>query len=158
MTIGTRIKQARYASPEHEVFLALQHLVAALVQESSELLRTAGLSGAQYNVLRILRGGGDAGMACGEIADRLISRDPDMTRLLDKLDALGLIARSRENADRRVVTTRITDSGLATLADLDEPMNALHKSQLGHLGKTKLLRLLELLNDAASHSSSETVT
>lgn len=156
MTIGTRIKQARFASPEHEVFLALQHLVAALVQESSELLRSAGLSGAQYNVLRILRGGGDTGMACGEIADRLISRDPDMTRLLDKLDALGLIARSRENADRRVVTTRITDGGLAILADLDEPMNALHKSQLGHLGKAKLARLLELLDDAASHSSSET--
>ena len=153
MSIVRRSKPARFASLEHEVFLSLQHLVAAFVQDTSELLKPAGLSGAQYNVLRILRGGGESGMACGEIADRLISRDPDMTRLLDKLAALGLISRSRESADRRVVTTRITDSGLAMLAGLDLPMNALHKRQLGHLGKAKLSRLLTLLDDAASHSS-----
>ena len=154
MSIGQRSKPARFASLEHEVFLSLQHLVAALVQDSSELLKAAGLSGAQYNVLRILRGGDNAGMACGEIAERLISRDPDMTRLLDKLDALGFISRSRDDIDRRVVTTRITDSGLAILADIDTPMNALHKRQLGHLGKAKLTELLGLLDDAASHSSS----
>ncbi len=153
MSNGRRRTLSRFASLEHHVFLSLQHLVAAFVQDASEVLKPAGLSGAQYNVLRILRGGGESGMACGEIADRLISRDPDMTRLLDKLDALGLISRSRESDDRRVVTTRITDNGLAMLAELDLPMNALHKRQLGHLGKAKLTQLLALLDDVASHSS-----
>lgn len=151
MSIATRLRQRRpFASLEHEAFLAIQRLAASLVQESGELLRSVGLSGAQYNVLRILRGAKGEGLACGEIGERLIARDPDMTRLLDKLEAGGLIRRTRESADRRVVTTRISDEGLDVLAQLDEPMHDLHKRQLGHLGKARLERLLELLEAASA--------
>lgn len=153
MTIGARIKQQKpFTSVEHEVFIALQRLVADLTQQTTELLKTAGLSGPQYNVLRILRGAGDEGLTCGGIVDRLIARDPDMTRLLDRLEKLGFIARSRDSADRRVVTTRLTDDGFAILEELDTPMHELHKSQLGHLGKTKLKQLLELIESAAQAS------
>lgn len=136
------------SSPEHTAFLALQRLASDLSQDVVELLKGAGLSGAQYNVLRILRGAGEAGLACGEIAERLITKDPDMTRLLDRLKKRGLVVRARETADRRVVTTRITAPGLELLAGLDEPVAALHRDQLGHLGQTKLAQLVRLLEQA----------
>lgn len=150
MSIGTRIKQQKpFASVEHEVFVALQRLVADLTQDATELLKTAGLSGPQYNVLRIVRGAGAEGLTCSGIAERLIARDPDMTRLLDRLEKLGFISRSRDGADRRVVTTRLTEDGVAILAELDEPMHALHHRQLGHLGKAKLGQLLDLIESAS---------
>jgi DNA-binding MarR family transcriptional regulator len=136
--------------PAHEAFLAVQRLAGDLLQGVTELLKGSGLSGAQYNVLRILRGAGDSGLSCGQIAERLITRDPDITRLLDRLEKRGLVARVRDTADRRVVTTRITEEGLEVLAALDEPVAALHRRQLGHLGKDRLRQLLELLADAAA--------
>ena len=135
---------------EHQVFLALQRLASDLGQGAADLLKVAGLSGAQYNVLRILRGAGARGLACGEIADRMITKDPDITRLLDRLEKRGLVTRTRESDDRRVVTTRITDEGRALLARLDEPVAELHRRQLGCLGEEKLARLLELLADAGA--------
>ncbi len=133
---------------EQATFLSLQRLAADLGQQVAELLKPAGLSGAQYNVLRILRGAGDAGLPCGEIAARMISKDPDITRLLDRLEKRGLVTRTRESDDRRVVTTRITDEAAALLARLDEPIAQLHRQQLGALGEDKLLRLTELLDEA----------
>ncbi|HEX9109386.1 MAG TPA: MarR family transcriptional regulator [Longimicrobiales bacterium] len=135
---------------EHTVFLALQRLASDLGQEVAELLKGAGLSGAQYNVLRILRGAGKSGLACGEIAGRMITRDPDITRLLDRLEKRGLVIRARESGDRRVVTTRITQEGRALLATLDEPVAQLHERQLAGLGEEKLERLLQLLEEAGS--------
>ena len=134
---------------EHTVFLALQRLASDLGQQVAELLKGAGLSGAQYNVLRILRGAGKSGLACGEIAGRMITRDPDITRLLDRLEKRGLVSRTRESDDRRVVTTRITGAGVALLATLDGPVSALHEQQLAGLGAEKLGQLLELLEAAA---------
>ncbi|HET9982732.1 MAG TPA: MarR family transcriptional regulator [Longimicrobiales bacterium] len=151
--IATAIKQKKpFSGPEHAVFLALQRLASELSQGVAELLKPSGLSAAQYNVLRILRGAGDAGLACGEIAGRLIARDPDMTRLLDRLERQGLVARGRSAEDRRVVMARITDQGLAVLADLDAPFAALHRRQLGHLGEEKLAALLQLLEEATPPS------
>jgi DNA-binding MarR family transcriptional regulator len=115
-----------------------------------DLLRTTDLLSRRlalvlkYNVLRILRGAPE-GLACGEIADRMITRDPDVTRLLDRLEKRGLIARSRESKDRRMVLTRITPEGLTALAELDQPIQDLHREQLGHLGRNRLGALSELL-------------
>jgi DNA-binding MarR family transcriptional regulator len=113
------------------------------------VLKTEDLSGTQYNVLRILRGAPD-GLACGEIAGRMITRDPDVTRLLDRLEKRGLISRCRETKDRRTVMTRITPAGLRSLANLDEPVRAAHRKQLGHLGPKRLRALAELLRIARS--------
>jgi DNA-binding MarR family transcriptional regulator len=133
---------------EHQVFLALQTLSSELGQQSAELLKAAGLSTAQFNVLRVLRGAGE-GRTCGEISAQLISRDPDVTRLLDRLEQAGLVARTRERADRRVVTTRISGAGLALLSTLDAPMAELHARQFAHLSPDRLALLLDLLNEAS---------
>lgn len=149
MTTASRPGRKRPAtSAEHQVFLAIQRAASALSAPVADLLREAGLSAAQYNVLRILRGAPEEGLACGEVADRLVTRDPDMTRLLDRLEKSGLIVRSREKADRRVVTTRITGEGLRLLAQLDEPVADLHRRQLSHLGKARLAQLASLLDEA----------
>lgn len=132
---------------EHQVYLAAQQLASDLGQQTADLLRTSGLGPAQFNVLRILRGAGE-GRTCGEIVEHLISKDPDVTRLLDRLERAGLVTRTRERADRRVVTNRITGAGLELLAGLDAPMTDLHARQLGHLDPTQLGQLLALLREA----------
>jgi DNA-binding MarR family transcriptional regulator len=101
-SIGAAIKQNRpFGGIEHQVYLALQRAAADLTQQAAVVLRPFGLSGAQYNVLRILRGAGPEGLACGEIAERLLTRDPDMTRLLDRMQRQGLVTRERDSNDRR---------------------------------------------------------
>ena len=107
------------------------------------------LSATQYNVLRILRGS-PAGLPCGEIASRMITRDPDVTRLLDRLEKRALISRCRETKDRRTVMARMTPEGLILLARLDEPVRAAHRKQLGHLGRDRLRILTELLRASRS--------
>ena len=114
-----------------------------------KILKTEDLSATQYNVLRILRGT-LAGLACGEIASRMITRDPDVTRLLDRLEKRGLISRCRETRDRRTVMARITPEGLKVLDRLDEPVQTAHRQQLGHLGVQRLQELTELLRAARS--------
>src|SRR5262249_31522734 len=113
------------------------------------VLKDEDLSSTQYNVLRILRGSPE-GLACGEIGCRMITRDPDVTRLLDRLEKRGLISRSRETADRRTVTARITPEGLKVLSRLDEPVQSAHRRLLGHLGRERLKALTDLLQIARS--------
>src|ERR1700731_1690301 len=100
-------------------FLDLQRTCDLLTRGPAQILKTEDLSPTQYNVLRILRGSPD-GLPCGEIANRMITRDPDITRLLDRLEKRGLISRWRESKDRRTVTARITPAGLKLPGDLDE--------------------------------------
>ena|ERR1700681_4536072 len=133
---------------EEQVFVSLIRTADALTRKAEALLKPAGLSGTQYNILRILRGAGEGGLACGEIGDRLISRDPDLTRLLDRMESRELIARSRELKDRRVVKTRITAEGQRILRDLDEPVQNLHRKQLLRLSEKQLRQLLLLLEQA----------
>src|SRR5215213_3270860 len=116
--------------------LNLARTADVLQRDMAEVMKPWNLSPTQYNVLRILRGAGEP-LACGEVADRMISRDPDMTRLLDRLEKRGLIGRCRGTEDRRVVKTRITPAGLKLLAELDDVVIKAHKAQLGHLGATK---------------------
>jgi DNA-binding MarR family transcriptional regulator len=142
------VKRGVPATLEAEVFVSLLRTADALARGAEALMKTYELSGTQYNILRILRGAGEEGLACGEVGDRLISRDPDMTRLLDRLEARGLIARAREASDRRVVKTRITEEGLRLLAGLDKPVNDLHRRQLSHLPVKQLRELSALLERA----------
>ncbi len=122
--------------------------VAEAERGVAELLKPVDLSPAQYNVLRVLRGAGPEGLACGEVAGRLMRRDPDITRLNDRLARRGLIVSRRSERDRRVVLTRITDKGLGLLTTLDGPMDALHERQLGHLSADDLDRLATLARRA----------
>ncbi len=133
---------------EDETFVNIQRTADALMQGVTAMLKPMGLSPTQYNVLRILRGAEPDGLACREIADRMITRDPDITRLLDRLEDRGLVARSRDRKDRRVITARITEKGLRLLDKLDGPVAAVHVDQLGHLGDEKLRSLIELLEAA----------
>jgi DNA-binding MarR family transcriptional regulator len=131
---------------EAQVFIALQKLADALNQEAEQLLKAHSLTGAQYNVLRILRGAQPEGLACSTISDRMISHDPDMTRLLDRMEKRVLITRQRQKDDRRVVKTRITASGLDLLKGLDQPVCELHRRQFQYLPATRLKTLEELLD------------
>jgi MarR family transcriptional regulator, organic hydroperoxide resistance regulator len=132
---------------EQRIFLALLKTADALGQEAEQLTRTANLTATQYNVLRILRGAGREGLACRGIGDRMITHDPDITRLLDRMEKRGLILRERQKDDRRVVKTRITQHGLEVLKPLDQPMRDLHKRQFRQMAKTRLKSLYQLLEE-----------
>lgn len=139
----------RIVSAEETAFLELLRTTDMLSRPMAALLKSEDLSSTQYNVLRILRGAPE-GLPCGEIGNRMITRDPDITRLLDRLEKRGLVSRCRETKDRRMVLTRITDAGLELLERLDEPVQEVHRAQLGHLGKERLQALVELAQAARS--------
>lgn len=139
----SRTKQ-KIGSAEEAAALDLARTVELLAHPVSQLFKAHELSMTQYNVLRILRGAKE-GLTCGEIANRMISRDPDITRLLDRLEKRSLIARARDDKDRRVVLTQITPEGLELLAALDGPVLKTHAESLGHMGEERLAALRELL-------------
>lgn len=140
------------STPEEAAFLDLLRTCDLLARGPAQVLKSADLSATQYNVLRILRGAPE-GLPCGEIANRMITRDPDITRLLDRLEKRELIARCRETKDRRMVMTRITPQGMKLLAHLDEPVQNAHRQQLGHLGRETLVKLRDLLAAARANVS-----
>jgi len=147
----------RSAATEHpleaRIFVALQKAADALGQDAEQLLKPHGLTGTQYNVLRILRGAEPDGLACRGIGERMISHDPDMTRLLDRMEKRGLITRARQTNDRRVVKTRITPAGLTLLKSLDQPVRELHKRQFRHMSAARLHALAELLEEVRAHEA-----
>lgn len=128
--------------PEEVLFLELYRAADLLSRGPAQLLRAHDLSPNQYNVLRILRGAPE-GLLCGEIGCRMVTRDPDITRLLDRLEKRGLISRCRESEDRRRVQARITREGLALLSRLDRPVREVHRRQLGHLGEKRVRAITE---------------
>ncbi len=149
--LQSEIKQnVPFTSIEQEVYLNLLRTGETLSQRVERLLRASDLSGTQYNVLRILRGAGRQGLTCGETANRMVTHDPDITRLLDRLEKRNLITRARNTRDRRVVTTRITPEGLRLLASLDKPMAELHRSLFGHVSQRDLKKLSSLLEKVRS--------
>ncbi len=148
-----RLPKPRTSLPlEDQVFIAVLRTADALSQQAEQVVRARGLTGAQYNVLRILRGAEPEGCACREIGERMISHDPDMTRLLDRMEKRGLVTRERQSEDRRVVKTRITPAGLELLKSLDQPVHKLHKRQFGHLTASRLKALSELLEDVQNRA------
>lgn len=141
-------------SLERDAFVLLQKVAVDLLRDVDELLKPVGLTPSQFNVLRILRGSEPEGLPCNQIAERMITRDPDMTRLLDRLEARGIVKRVRQSTDRRVILSRITDEGLSLLKTLDEPIDALHVRQLSHLGNDRLKTLSRLLRMARNNEES----
>jgi DNA-binding MarR family transcriptional regulator len=138
---------------EEDVYLSLLRTVEQLSRGVAETLNRADLTPTQYNALRILRGAGDAGASCSEVSERMVTKDSDVTRLLDRLEARELISREREAKDRRRVVARITEEGLRVLAELDGPVVETHRRQLGHLGEKQLATLGRLLRVAQNGPS-----
>ncbi len=152
--IQQAIRQEKpFPSLEAEVFVALQIAANRALDPWARFLRAeAGLTPNQYNVLRILRGSSPGGLTCGQIAERMMTRDPDVTRLTDRLVRVGLAERARAEADRRVVEVRITRAGEDVLAGLDRNMAA---ELLGRLGDQRLQALRDLLADVIVAVGSE---
>ena len=150
MAQSSKVRQV--GSPEETAFLDLLRTVDMLTRSAFGVLKAEDLSSTQYNVLRILRGG-PQGLPCGEIAGRMITRDPDVTRLLDRMEKRGLISRARDSRDRRMVLARISAEGLKLVNRLDEPVQQMHRKLLGHLGRERLRALGELL--AAAREKAE---
>jgi DNA-binding MarR family transcriptional regulator len=147
------IKQAKpFTSLEQEALLSIERTAAVLMHRFAESLKVHDITPTQYNVLRILRGAGDQGLCRNEIRDRLVAQVPDVTRLLDRLEQAGLVARERDTADRRLVTTRITRAGLKLLKRLDDPVTRSHQRELGHMKRADLRALIDLLAEARSRA------
>ena len=142
----SELKQVKpFLHPEEELFLSLARTVDVLGRKISDFLKEQGLSPVQYNVLRILRGAGPTGLPCGEISTRMVTRDPDITRMLDRLEQRKLVTRARHADDRRVVSTRITAEGEALLQSVDQPMVEMHKNQFSFLSSSEMKELLNQL-------------
>ena len=134
-----------FETPQLLAFDLLLRTASELDQQVAQALKPAEVTPAQYNVLRILRNAGTPGLACSDVSERLVRHDPDVTRLLDRLEARGFVQRSRDAEDRRVVTARITPKGRAVLDKLGESIAALHARQFDHLSRDEFRTLLSLL-------------
>ena len=146
LNLRADIKQTKpFNSLEQEAQLNIERTSAVLGHAFADALKPYKITGTQYNVLRILRGAGPAGLCRNEVRDRMIAQVPDVTRLLDRLEESEFIERQRSSEDRRQVATRITEKGLKLLSELDEPVSAIHKRQLGHMTPDQLKSLSELL-------------
>jgi DNA-binding MarR family transcriptional regulator len=133
-----------------EAMVSLQRTASDLQWRLTEFLKPYGISPTQYNALRILRGAGDDGLGCTDISERMLNRDPDVTRLLDRLVKRGLVRRGRDKRDRRIITAKITDAGLTLLKELDGPLEDLNQKITGQLGRQRLqefLRTLDLIRE-----------
>jgi DNA-binding MarR family transcriptional regulator len=151
-TVARELKQGKpFSTLEQEVLLGLLLAAARVVEPWARFLKTtAQLTNNQYNVLRILRGSHPAKLACSDIAERMIDRDPDVTRLVDRLRTRGLVRRGRSRRDRRVVEVGITVEGLALVRGLDTHVQRMPKALLGHLGVERLRQLGSLLEPVIS--------
>jgi DNA-binding MarR family transcriptional regulator len=151
-SIAHELQQTKpFASPEEEVLLGLLTAAARAEEPWANFLKaTSELSSNQYNVLRILRGSHPGRLACHDIASRMIDRDPDVTRLIDRLEARGLVQRSRSSTDRRVVEVGITTKGRKLVSSLDAAAQRMPKALLEHLGAARLRQLARLLDAVTS--------
>jgi DNA-binding MarR family transcriptional regulator len=140
------LKQTRpYLDIEEEAHVAIARTAALLDRAIAQMLRPHGLTPTQYNVLRILRGAGSEGLCRHELGDRLVTPVPDVTRLLDRMEELELIARQRSASDRRLVGTFITPKGLALVGQLDNDVREWHRRRLAHLAPDRLHALVDTL-------------
>jgi DNA-binding MarR family transcriptional regulator len=140
------LKQAKaMPSVEEESLLNIVRTADVLLQSLTILMKPYQLSPTQYNVLRILRGAGEPGISCKNIAARLVARDPDITRLMDRLEQRGLILRDRSKEDRRVVTHRLTQAGSDLLTEMNRPLEAANKQMTQGLEAGELRKLVDVL-------------
>jgi DNA-binding MarR family transcriptional regulator len=150
-------KRAGFQSPEQEAYLNVLRTASVLGEDIFTILKLHGLSDATYNALRILRGGAEGveGRNCSQIAADMVTRVPDVTRIVDRLEQTGLAARFRVTGDRRLVMVKITRAGLDVLAKLDEPIVRAHKEQLGHLTRVELDQLSAILVKARQRAKDD---
>jgi DNA-binding MarR family transcriptional regulator len=145
-TLQQDLKQKKpFRSLQQEAYLSVVRTSTSLTDAMEDLVKARGISATQYNVLRILRGSGAEGLCRNELRHRMLTRMPDMTRLLDRMEDAGLVVRAREGDDRRMVMTRITEQGRRLLDDLDAPVMALHRKQMAGLTDAQLRSLSDLL-------------
>jgi len=145
-TLQQDLKQKKpFRSLQQEAYLSVVRTSTSLTDAMEDLVKERGISATQYNVLRILRGSGAEGLCRNELRDRMLTRMPDMTRLLDRMEDAGLVVRAREGDDRRMVMTRITEKGRRLLDELDAPVMALHRKQMAGLTDAQLRSLSDLL-------------
>lgn len=155
-SLQEEIKQKKpFESLAQEVVLNVMRTAATFRKGVSKTLKPFELTAPQYNILRILRGAPEDGLPCSEVGDRLVSQDPDVTRLLDRLEKRGLVTRGRSLTDRRVVNARITSTGQDLVDQLDGPINNVHETQLGHMKKKRLRELIELLEKVRGDDNKE---
>jgi MarR family transcriptional regulator, organic hydroperoxide resistance regulator len=148
-SLQEEIKQHKpFESIEQEVVLNVMRTASDFRKGIAEVLKPFDLTAPQYNILRILRGAPEGGLPCSEVGERLVSRDPDVTRLLDRLEKRGFVTRGRSTTDRRVVSAKITRAGHEIVDKLDAPVSAAHEAQLAHMKKKDLRVLVELLEEA----------
>src|SRR5580658_1615642 len=134
-----------FTSREQEAYLSLLRTADGLQAQVEAWLKEFGLTGTQYNALRILRGAGPEGLPCSEIGERMITHDPDITRLLNRLEDRGLVERTRARHDRRVIYGKITAAGLKLLREMDGPIEKFGREMLRHVGPERLRQLIALL-------------
>ena len=147
-TLRDELKMAKpFKSVEEEAILSIARTAALIEHSGAEALKPFNLTITQYNVLRILRGAGQDGLCRNEVGERLVTKVPDVTRLLDRMEAAGLIIRQRGRDDRRFVATRITDKALKLLEKIDRELPAMHARQLGHVSQKRLRELISILED-----------
>ena len=155
LSVAFEIRQTRpFQSAGHEVALTLIRTAAVVTARGAEVVARSGLTPPQYNVLRILRGAGAAGLPTLAIGERMLDLSPGVTRLVDRLVKAGLVTRERGDADRREVRCRITPSGLALLKKLDGPVDAADRelvSQLSPAEQRTLVRLLDIVRNSSAY-------
>lgn len=145
-TLQDELHQRRpFSSLQQEATLNVVRTATALQDAGEEVFKPSGITGTQYNVLRILRGAEPDGLCRNALRDRMLTRMPDVTRLLDRMEQAGLVERTREGLDRRMVQTRITNAGRRLLDELNPKVMALHQRRLSHLSEVQLQALIELL-------------
>lgn len=148
-TLRDEIKQRKpFKSIYEEAALNIVRTAALLGADFEQVFKPYGITATQYNVLRILRGADEKGLCRNDVRDRLLNRTPDATRLLDRMERAGLISRSREQEDRRLVATRLTGKGRQLVDELDPVVAREHKSLLGHMTEKQLSNLSTLLTIA----------
>ena len=144
------MKRVKSPKPlDGDVLVGVLRMADVFSRGLTDILQPFRLTLSQYNVLQTLRNTGSAGLTCGEVSERLSTRDSDITRLLDRLELLGFVARRRERPDRRVVRTQITEEGAGVLNAIDKLIGELQLRHLGHLGPKKLSAFSALLKSAA---------
>ena len=154
--LAGELRQSKgFDSLEQEALLNLARTHEFIQQRISEFFKPFQLTATQYNILRILRGAGEHGISCSKASERMVTADPDITRLLDRLESRGLIARERSQEDRRVVMSRITTAGLELLKAIDKPLMEFGKRVMGHVGRERLEQLIDTLESIRHADASQ---
>ena len=151
--LQTELKQSKpFPNVAAEALLSVLRTASVLEHQLTEVLKSYGITHTQYNVLRILRGAGDSGLCGREVGERMVSRVPDVSRLLDRMEDAELISRERDPEDRRHVTARITRKGLAMLEKATPQLDAVGRARVGQVPAGRLQQLIEVLTAVRGNS------